>query len=152
MACPLGWLRLAVSEHGVCRASLQPEEPRPLALDAEAAALAAEARRQLREYLTGTRHAFDLMLDLSVGSAFQQATWRATCAVPFGVHVAYGNIAAQLGRPQAARAVGQALKRNPLLILVPCHRVVRMHGGLGGFRAGEEVKVWLLKHEGAILF
>ncbi|MEN6478981.1 MAG: methylated-DNA--[protein]-cysteine S-methyltransferase [Anaerolineales bacterium] len=131
--------------------SLQPEEPRSLAIDAEAAALAAEAEQQLREYLAGTRRAFDLTLDLSSGSAFQQATWRATCTVPFGLPVAYGEIAAQLGQPQAARAVGQALKRNPLLILVPCHRVVRMHGGLGGFRAGDAAKVWLLKHEGALL-
>ena len=103
------------------------------------------------EYLEGKRLAFDLPLDLDAGSAFQQAVWRATCQVQYGRVVAYGEIAQRIGSPQARRAVGQALKRNPLLILVPCHRVVRLRGGLGGFRAGEDAKLWLLQHEGVIL-
>ena len=144
-------MRIAASEHGICRVSLQPEQVQREGRDAAADALAATAAQQVRAYLAGARTSFELPLDLSAGSAFQQAVWRATCTVPYGCHVAYGAIAEQIGMPQAARAVGQALKRNPLLILVPCHRVVRMHGGLGGFRAGDEAKLWLLKHEGAIL-
>lgn len=147
----LGWLRVAATASGICRVSLGPE---PATWDGDepfARDLAKAAARQLGEYLGGRRLAFDLPLDLDAGSAFQQSVWRATCQVQFGRVVAYGDIARRIGSPQAGRAVGQALKRNPLLILVPCHRVVRMHGGLGGFRAGEEAKLWLLKHEGAIL-
>jgi len=153
----LGWLRIAATASGICRVSLSPQ---PAAWESVAPGaggervadeLVAAATRQLGEYLAGERLAFDLPLDLDAGSAFQQAVWRATCQVQFGRVVAYGDIARRISNPLACRAVGQALKRNPLLILVPCHRVVRMHGGLGGFRAGEEAKLWLLKHEGVIL-
>lgn len=152
----LGWLRIAATASGICRVSLGPQPASwqsNLGAGGERVAdeLVAAATRQLGEYLAGERLAFDLPLDLDAGSAFQQAVWRATCQVQYGRVVAYGDIARRIGSPQACRAVGQALRRNPLLILVPCHRVVRMHGGLGGFRAGEEVKLWLLKHEGAIL-
>lgn len=102
-------------------------------------------------YLRGDRTRFDVPLDIRAGSVFQQAVWLATCEVPFGQVAAYGDIARQIGNQRAGRAVGQALKRNPLLILVPCHRIVRLKGGLGGFRAGEDVKLWLLKQEGVIL-
>jgi methylated-DNA-[protein]-cysteine S-methyltransferase len=147
----LGWLRIAASESGICRVSLQQDEATWQGYSLVAQALAADAAAQLREYLERRRIRFDLPLDLSVGSPFQQTVWRATLEVPFGLHVAYGHIATTINMPQAYRAVGQALKRNPLLILVPCHRVVRMRGGLGGFRAGEDAKLWLLRHEGAIL-
>jgi methylated-DNA-[protein]-cysteine S-methyltransferase len=151
VASALGWLRIAASESGICRVSLQQDQAAWQGHSLVARALAADAAAQLREYFDGHRTRFELPLDLSAGSHFQQAVWRATQEVPFGAHVAYGHIAAAIGMPQAGRAVGQALKRNPLLILVPCHRVVRMRGGLGGFRVGEDAKLWLLRHEGAIL-
>jgi len=151
VAWALGWLRIAASDHGICRVALQAEEAAWEGESPVANTFADEARRQLSEYLCGNRREFTVPLDISAGSAFQQTVWLATTGVSFGEHVPYSTIAAEVCAPQACRAVGQALKRNPMLILIPCHRVVRLRGGLGGFRAGEEAKLWLLRHEGIIL-
>ncbi len=83
------------------------------------------------------------------GTAFQRAVWARLCAIPYGQVATYGAIAAELGKPGGARAVGQANGRNPIPIMVPCHRVVAGGGALGGFSAGLARKRWLLKHEGA---
>ncbi len=105
---------------------------------------------QLNDYFLGQRKDFDLPLDLSCGSAFQQSVWRALLAIPFGATTSYGAISAVIGRPNAVRAVGGAIGHNPLGILVPCHRVVGADGSLTGYAGGLERKTALLQLEGVL--
>ncbi len=107
-----------------------------------------EARRQLDEYFDGTRHDFDVALELH-GSAFQIAVWSALRAVPYGETTSYSAIANAIGKPAAVRAVGAANGRNPISIIVPCHRVIGADGSLTGYGWGVDCKAWLLDHEGA---
>ncbi|MFM8794281.1 MAG: methylated-DNA--[protein]-cysteine S-methyltransferase [Acidimicrobiales bacterium] len=101
---------------------------------------------QLREYLAGTRTRFDLRLDL-VGTPFQVDVWRSLRRVPYGCTASYADQARSLGRPNAVRAVGSANGRNPVPIVLPCHRIVASDGTLGGYSGGLQVKEWLLAHE-----
>jgi methylated-DNA-[protein]-cysteine S-methyltransferase len=103
---------------------------------------------RLREYYRGREVAFPDKLDLTGATPFQCAVWTAAQRIPYGETRSYGWVAARIGRPQAARAVGQALGRNPLAIIVPCHRVVASNGGLGGFGGGLKMKRQLLRLEG----
>lgn len=105
---------------------------------------------QLREYLTGTRMEFDLPLVLD-GTEFQVAAWRALARVPYGETASYAMQAASIGRPTATRAVGVANGRNPVAIVLPCHRIVGSDGSLTGFAGGLEAKRWLLAHEKSVL-
>ncbi|HTD06331.1 methylated-DNA--[protein]-cysteine S-methyltransferase, partial [Undibacterium sp.] len=95
-----------------------------------------QARQQLQEYFAGTRREFDLPLDMSAGTPFQQAVWQALLAIPFGTTASYGELARQLGKPSAVRAVGAANGRNPVSIIVPCHRVIATSGALTGYAGG----------------
>lgn len=106
-----------------------------------------EVARQLREYLAGQRHAFGITLDLSHGTAFQQSVWRALLTLPFGVTTSYGALAVSLGRPAAVRAVAAAVGRNPISVIVPCHRVLGSDGSLTGYAGGLERKRALLDLE-----
>ena len=110
-----------------------------------------EAVRQLNDYFAGTRTHFDLPLDLGRGTPFQQSVWRALLAIPTGGTTSYGALGRQLGRPEAARAVGAAVGRNPVSIVVPCHRVLGTGGQLTGYAGGLDRKVALLKLEGALM-
>jgi len=101
---------------------------------------------QLEEYFAGTRSEFDLPLDPH-GTPFQQKAWEVLRTIPYGATISYGEQARRLGVPSAARAVGAANGRNPIPIIVPCHRVVGSDGSLTGFAAGVESKAWLLHHE-----
>jgi methylated-DNA-[protein]-cysteine S-methyltransferase len=107
----------------------------------------AAARQQLEEYFAGTRRVFTLEL-LPHGTAFQQRVWRALQAIPFGTLRNYGDIARAIGQPNATRAVGQANGRNPLPIVVPCHRVIASDGTIGGYTGGLGIKHRLLALEG----
>ncbi len=109
--------------------------------------LARTVQRQLQEYCTGTRKAFDFPYELR-GTEFQRAVWQALEKIPYGETRTYKEIAADMGNPKACRAVGGAIHRNPILIAVPCHRVVGADGGLTGFAAGTELKEILLRLEG----
>ena len=151
MASPVGELVLGASPRGL-RAVMWPGEW-PVGADVprvgaagRAAAILAEAVLQLEEYFAGTRHEFDLPLD-PVGTEFQQAAWAELRKIPFGETISYGEQARRLGDPNKSRAVGAANGRNPLSIVVPCHRVVGAKGELTGFAAGLDVKEWLLGHE-----
>jgi methylated-DNA-[protein]-cysteine S-methyltransferase len=106
----------------------------------------ARAASQLAEYFAGTRSAFELPL-APAGTPFQQAVWRALLAIPYGTRCAYRDIAIAIGHPTATRAVGAANGKNPLGIIVPCHRVVGADGALTGYAGGLEAKRWLLRHE-----
>lgn len=105
-----------------------------------------KAEKQLAEYFLGKRKNFDLKYSFS-GSNFQKAVWNELEKIPFGKTKTYGEIAAAIGKPKSARAVGSACNKNPLAIIVPCHRVIGKDGKLKGFACGNETKEWLLNHE-----
>lgn len=105
---------------------------------------------QLEEYFDGSRRSFDLPLDLR-GTEFQVEAWNALADIPYGQTASYGQQAASIGRPKAVRAIGGANGRNPVAIVLPCHRIVGADGSLTGFGGGIEVKKWLLDHEQAML-
>ena len=105
-----------------------------------------EAARQLEEYFSGVRHAFDLPLSLR-GTEFQKRVWAVLTGIPYGETVTYGQVAAAVGRPKGAQAVGQAVGANPIPFLIPCHRVVGKSGKLTGFALGLDLKKTLLKLE-----
>lgn len=105
-----------------------------------------DVRGQLVEYFEGTRHTFDVHTE-PAGSPFQRQVWRALLDIPYGHTASYGDVARRLGRPTAARAIGAANGRNPISIVVPCHRVIGANGTLTGYGWGNERKAWLLDHE-----
>ena len=106
----------------------------------------AQAAAQLAEYFAGQRQSFTIPL-APRGTPFQQEVWRALCAIPYGQTRSYGQLAAALGRPSAARAVGGACRRNPIWLMIPCHRVVGASGSLTGYAGGLERKKALLALE-----
>lgn len=111
----------------------------------------ANAVRQLGEYFAGTRTQFDLPLDLQGGTPFQQSVWHALLRIPSGSTDSYGALSERIGKPAAVRAVGAAVGRNPLSIVVPCHRVIGANGALTGYAGGLERKTALLQLEGALI-
>lgn len=122
-------------------------DERKQGLTADPAAFA-EAAEQLDQYFAGEREHFELDLR-PAGSEFQLKVWRALEAIPFGQTRSYGEIAAAVGQPKAARAVGGANNKNPIAVIVPCHRVIGASGALVGYGGGIDRKVWLLDHERA---
>ena len=153
MKSPVGTLRLVGSDNGLAGVWFErsrPERVRPRG-DAETPRhpVLIEAERQLSEYFAGRRRKFDLKLDF-VGTDFQKSVWKALLTIPFGQTRSYGEVARQVGRPSASRAVGAANGRNPVSIVAPCHRVVGSTGALTGFGGGLDVKERLLKLEGAL--
>ena len=110
----------------------------------------ADVTLQLDEYFAGARTAFDVAVEL-VGTPFQTTVWRALLDVPYGETESYGSLAARIGRPTASRAVGAANGRNPVSLIVPCHRVIGADGSMTGYGWGTERKSWLLTHERAHL-
>jgi methylated-DNA-[protein]-cysteine S-methyltransferase len=110
----------------------------------------AQACTQLSDYFAGQRQHFDLPLDLSRGTPFQQQVWHALLSIGWGQTARYGQLAQQLGRPQASRAVGMSVGRNPISIIVPCHRVLGADGSLTGYAGGLDRKQDLLQREGVL--
>lgn len=153
---PLGCLTLYASTLGVCGvhfgppASLPPEVLARFNEGLQAPATLAAAVTQVQEYLTGQRKAFALELDWRGLPAFQAAALRLAMEIPYGQTRTYGELAAGLGKPGAARAVGTAMARNPMPLILPCHRVVGSDGKMHGYSGagGVETKAWLLRLEG----
>ena len=106
-----------------------------------------EARRQLDDYFSGRRQDFDLPLKPE-GSEFQRSVWTELTRIPFGKTISYGELARRIGKPDAFRAVGLANGKNPIAVVVPCHRVIGASGTLTGYGGGIDRKKWLLEHEG----
>ena len=142
---PFGLMGLADEVGGAITRLYLPNSPTPRIATHETELLA-RGRVQLLEYLGGARRNFDLPL-APRGTPFQQEVWRALQEIPYGQTRSYGAIAAQIGRDRAVRAVGQANHRNPIPILIPCHRVVGQNVGLTGYAGGLELKEKLLKLE-----
>jgi methylated-DNA-[protein]-cysteine S-methyltransferase len=147
VATPIGDLMLTGGPRGLTAVHLPGRHPEPAGLRHDPGALA-EAARQLGEYFAGRRTTFELDLDPR-GTAFEQRVWRALLDIPFGSTTTYGELARALGTPRGARAVGLANGRNPLAIVVPCHRVIGSDGRLTGYAGGLERKQALLALEGA---
>jgi methylated-DNA-[protein]-cysteine S-methyltransferase len=105
--------------------------------------------QQLTEYFAGQRSRFEVPLDLTCGTAFQQSVWQALLAIPYGRTASYGDVSRRVGKPTAVRAVGAAVGRNPVSIIVPCHRVMGANGSLTGYAGGLDRKTALLKLEGS---
>ena len=156
---PIGTLLVAVTERGLARISYDADPEAELERLARAygvrvlrsAAPIDPARRELDEYFDGRRRSFDLPLDLVQLAEFNRRVLRELARVPFGEVVTYGELAARAARPRAARAVGTVMNRNPLPIVLPCHRVIGASGKLVGYAGGLERKESLLRHEGALL-
>ncbi len=109
-----------------------------------------EPRRQLDRYFAGRRLTFDLQVDLSALSGFSRRVLQATARIPPGRVLTYADVAGRAGNARASRAAGNALHNNPVAIVVPCHRILRSDGSLGGYGGGVDIKEWLLQHEGAL--
>ena len=152
-ATPIGALGILASDRGLTGIFMEEQrhasEPSERAGWDRSDARLAVARAQFEEYFAGTRTAFDLPLDLNGvgGTAFQRRVWAALTEIPYGETISYGELARRIGQPTAVRAVGLANGRNPLPIIVPCHRVIGANGSLTGFGGGIERKRALLDLE-----
>ncbi len=155
--CRFGYFLVAATERGVCAVALG-DDPDMLQDDLERRFGTAIIRRaghasdnwtdMIYGYLTGVQKRLDLPLDV-IATPFQRLVWEALRAIPYGATQTYQEVAQQLGRPYAVRAVARACASNPVALIVPCHRVVRADGALGGYRWGIERKRALLAHEAA---
>lgn len=150
MASPVGTLTLVASDTGLAAILWENDDPDRVRLgtliEDDEHPLLVETEAQLSDYFAGRRAAFTLPLAFE-GTGFQRAVWTALLTIPFGETRSYGEIARQIGRPGASRAVGAANGRNPISIIAPCHRVIGANGKLTGFAGGLEAKAWLLEME-----
>ncbi|MDX1539524.1 methylated-DNA--[protein]-cysteine S-methyltransferase [Arsukibacterium sp.] len=139
---PLGPVRIFATEQGISAIHLATKTTtadKPSALTNKAAS-------QLQQYFAGSLTQFDLPL-AATGTAFQQQVWQALCKLSFGQTCSYADIAREIANPKAVRAVGAANGKNPIAIVVPCHRVIGANGSLTGYAGGLDNKAWLLRHE-----
>ncbi len=152
MSSPVG--ELTLTSNGDALTAVYFEEPKygPTSTDGwiRDDAVLADARCQLGEYFRGERTEFDLALAPS-GTDFQRSVWKALSEIPYAATTSYGAIASKIGKPAASRAVGAANGRNPISIIVPCHRVIGSGGDLTGYGGGLDRKRWLLNHEAVVL-
>ena len=151
---PLGPMTLAATDQGLAGVWFDGQKHMPDTLgwpEQPGHPVLQQAQRELAQYFAGQRQAFELPLDLNQGTVFQQQVWRGLLDIPAGQTMAYGELGARIGRAAAVRAVGAAVGRNPISIVVPCHRVLGANGSLTGYAGGLERKVALLQLEHALL-
>ncbi|MGI6604404.1 MAG: methylated-DNA--[protein]-cysteine S-methyltransferase [Firmicutes bacterium] len=157
----VGTVFAASSDRGLCRLSFGKKDTRDFdwlekhfkrqpisAAKIPVSSILLQVQKELEEYLNGIRREFSVTLDLK-GTPFQRAVWRELRRIPAGETISYGALAARVGYPRAARAVGGAMRANPVPILVPCHRVLPADGTVGDYGGGSELKEFLLRLEGA---
>ena len=148
VASPVGKLRLIASDKGLVAIDVRNVRiASNLETSASAQKILSATKKQLEQYFAGKRTTFDIPLDLE-GTEFQQQAWRALCRIPYGKTISYGQQAKNIKKPKAFRAVGSANGKNPIPIIVPCHRVVAGDGSLGGYSLGLKMKKQLLALEG----
>lgn len=140
---PIGWLQIIGTNEGIERIDVV---ERGEDQNEKVAEPLMQSLEELEQYFQKKRTSFSMPLKL-MGTPFQLRVWEALQTIPYGQTVSYADIAKQIGQPKAVRAVGNAVGNNPITIVVPCHRVVRTGGGLGGYAWGIERKKWLLVHE-----
>ena len=159
MDSPLGTLLLASGPRGLLRVAFSEERVDSVLEDialrvspriSEAPAAVAPVRRALEEYFDGRRREFEIALDLSLLGRFAQRVLGITSEIPYGGVLSYGEVAAEAGSPRGSRAVGNALGCNPIAVVIPCHRVLRSGGTIGGYGGGLHRKRWLLELEGSL--
>lgn len=143
---PIGTLTLTANDQGLTEIRFANQGNLDLPKRPQTNAIIAQAIAQLQSYFDGNLTTFDLPLSPQ-GTDFQKTVWLALRLVTYGKTASYGQIAANIGNPKAARAVGTANGKNPLPIVVPCHRIIGSDGSLTGFAGGLETKRWLLDHE-----
>lgn len=148
LASPIGQLLIVASDIGLCRVDfLSDKETKNLGSHSGPPhQLLSLAITQITEYFAHQRTEFTLPLDVQ-GTEFQKQAWFSLAAIPYGTTMTYGEQAASIGRPRAVRAIGAANGRNPIAIVLPCHRVIGADGSLTGYAGGMERKKWLLQHE-----
>ncbi|MBL8651588.1 MAG: methylated-DNA--[protein]-cysteine S-methyltransferase [Sphingopyxis sp.] len=150
ISSPVGELTLVADAGGLAAILWENDRPDRVRLgplrEAADHPVLVETERQLGEYFAGARRSFDVPLSFA-GTDFQKSVWAALLTIPFGETRSYGEIASQVGKPSASRAVGAANGRNPISIIAPCHRVIGSGGQLTGFAGGLEAKTFLLDHE-----
>lgn len=141
---PIGILKIAEDDQGITEVSFQEE----IGADQKEGSLYLEKTlRQLEEYFAGIRRSFDVPLSLK-GTEFQKKVWHALKEIPYGHTACYQEVAAMIGNEKASRAIGNANHHNPVVIIVPCHRVIKANGSIGGYGGGIERKKYLLNLEG----
>ncbi len=145
---PIGEISIAEDEKGICGIFLPSVYPN-VSYNKKETPLIKQAEKELREYFEGTRKVFTLPLSLK-GTPFQMKVWEELRKIPYGETLSYGQIAENVGNPKAARAVGMANNKNPIMIIVPCHRVIGKNGKLVGYAGGVDIKEKLLKIEGVL--
>ena len=141
---PIGILKIAEDDQGITEVSFQEEIG---ADQREGSLYLQETQRQLEEYFAGIRRSFDVPLSLK-GTEFQKKVWHALKEIPYGHTACYQEVAAMIGNEKASRAIGNANHHNPVVIIVPCHRVINADGSIGGYGGGIERKKYLLNLEG----
>jgi methylated-DNA-[protein]-cysteine S-methyltransferase len=147
---PVGTLRLAADGGALVALELPGRARGTEVADARRHPVLRRAADQLAEWFAGERREFDLPLR-PAGTPFQEEVWRALLAIPYGATESYAALAARVGRPGSARAVGAANGRNPIALVIPCHRVIGASGALTGYGGGLPLKRWLLAHEQSVL-
>ena len=151
LSAPFGQLRCVATSEALVAVSSQPESGQfENTVTVTEHPILDQAIRELGAYFGGEAKDFTTPIEMG-GTEFQRAVWDELLKIPFGVSRSYADIAKAIGKPKAVRAVGAANGKNPLGIVVPCHRVIGKNGSLTGYGGGLEMKLWLLRHEGALL-
>lgn len=148
--CPIGTLHIYADENYLKAVLFKPwDKVLTQNLLNRSNSVIEKSQRQLDEYFKGQRKEFDLPIEAD-GTKFQQTVWETLCKIPYGQTWNYGQLALAIGNKNASRAVGAANGKNPISIIVPCHRVIGANGTLTGYAGGLAIKEWLLKHEGIL--
>lgn len=143
---PIGTVEIRASEKGITHLIFVEDKAEKVCMSS----IIQQCKKELHEYFEGQRIQFTVPLDAE-GTEFQQSVWDCLLRIPFGQSASYSDLAKEMNKPKAVRAVGAANGRNPISIIVPCHRVIGHDGSLTGYAWGLERKQWLLEHEGILL-
>lgn len=142
---PVGVLEIIINDRAITEVNILRNEP--VKMQTSANPLIVETCKQLDEYFAGKRRKFDLPLSPQGGTTFQQTVWKQLQEIPYGRTISYAQLAKAIRNPKACRAVGSANGKNPIAIIIPCHRVIAANGGLGGYSSGLDIKIQLLALE-----